>query len=119
MSAQAPRVIVTQVPSIRDPATGVWKPTINLNPAKEFGEIEVLLPPGMQMYAGTEVVRIIRARLAEIDVHPGDYLLLAGSPTIMGVAAAIISRRNNDQLKLLQWDKTTTSYNVIDAEHLN
>ena len=39
------KVYAPQVPSKYDPATKLWVPSINLDHAKSFGELVVMLPP--------------------------------------------------------------------------
>jgi len=113
-----PRVVATQIPSKKDPKTKLWVPTINITPAQKFGEIEVLLPAGAQFYAASEITRVIRHRLNEINFQPEDYFLPMGSPTVMSVAAAIVARRSNGALNLLQWDNHTGDYTHFQLNNL-
>lgn len=118
MSARAPRVVATQIPSKKDPATGIWQPTVNVTPATKFGELEVLLPAGMQFYAANEMMRIIKHRLNEIDFQPEDFFLPMGSPAVMAVAAAIAARRSNGVLNVLQWDNLMGDYTLYRLDNL-
>lgn len=113
-----PRVFVTQIPSRKDHDTGLWVPTVNVNPAKKYGELVIMLPAGSQFYAASEAVRIIKHRLAELDFTPDDYFLPMGSPTVMAVAAAIAARRGNGCLNLLQWDNQQDTYHLYKLENL-
>jgi hypothetical protein len=113
-----PRVFVTQIPSRKDHDTKLWVPTVNIAPATAWGEIEILLPAGSQFYAAAEVTRIIKQRLNELNYQPEDYLLPMGSPTVMAVASAIIARRGNGCMNLLQWDNQMSSYHVYRLENL-
>lgn len=104
------KVFITQVPSRRDRSTNVWVPTVDVSPAEEFGEVEVLLPSGAQFFAHNEVVRLIRERLNKLDYTPDDYILPLGNPIIMAVTCVIAARRGNNSLKILVWDKQTSRY---------
>lgn len=119
MSKREPKVFVTQVPSRRDAATGMWVPTVNIAPAEQFGEVVMLLPPGSQFFAAAETTRILKARLHELDYQAGDYLLPLGNPVIMAVASAVAARRSNGCLNVLVWDRQTSSYVPYELEHLN
>lgn len=115
---RAPKVFITQVPSRKDAATNVWVPTVNISPAERFGEIETLLPAGSQFFGAVETVRLIKQRLHELDYQQGDFLLPMGNPIIMAVAAAIAARRSNGCLKVLVWDKHTSSYVDYELDNL-
>ena len=117
MSAE-PRVFITQIPSKRDPATHKWMPTVNIAPAQRFGKVVVMLPPNAQWGASTEIVRLLKARLAEEGFTPDDYLLPMGSPAVMAAASAIVARRGNGAVRLLEWDRTTSAYNEVKLENL-
>lgn len=119
MSQREPKVFVTQVPSRRDVATGMWVPTVNIAPAEQFGEVVQLLPPGSQFFAAAEVTRLLKQRLHELDYQQGDYLLPLGNPVIMAVASAIAARRSNGCLNVLVWDRQTSTYVPYELENLN
>lgn len=115
---RAPKVFITQVPSRRDNESNLWVPTVNYSPAKKFGEVEIILPAGSQFYAPDETVRVIKARLKELDFQQGDYLLPMGSPVIMAVTAAIAARRCGGCLNILSWDKHSDGYEVATLDNL-
>jgi hypothetical protein len=118
MSERKPKVFVTQVPSRRDAASGLWVPTVNVGPAEQFGEVVTLLPPGSQFYAAAETTRLIKQRLHDLDYQSGDYLLPMGNPVIMAVASAVAARRSNGCLNVLVWDKHSSSYVPYELENL-
>lgn len=113
------KVFVTQVPSRRDVATGLWVPTVNIAPAEEFGEVVTLLPPGSQFFAAAETTRLIKQRLHDLGYKPGDYLLPLGNPVIMAVASAIAARRSGGSLNVLVWDRQTSRYVPYELDNLN
>lgn len=113
-----PRVFVTQVPSRKDATTQTWVPTVNIKPAEQFGDVIVLLPAGAQFYATKELIRIIKERLNEFNYGPDDYFLPMGSPTVMAVASAIVARRGNGCIQLLQWDNHRDAYDLFSLEQL-
>lgn len=119
MSAtRPPKVFATTIPSRRDAETGIWVPTVDISPASKYGEVVTILPPGSQFFAAAEMTRLIKQRLSDLDYQPGDWLLPMGSPVIMAVASAIAARRGNGSLKVLVWDRQTSSYVSYELENL-
>lgn len=117
-SARPPKVFATQIPSRRDPESGMWVPTVNVAPAERFGEVVTLLPPGSQFFAAAETTRLIKQRLHELDYQQGDFLLPMGNPVIMAVAAAVAARRSNGSLNVLVWDRHSSSYVPYELSNL-
>lgn len=118
MSMHKPRVFATQIPSRRDVESGLWVPTVNIQPAEKFGEVVTLLPPGSQFFAAAETTRLIKQRLHELDYQQGDWLLPMGNPVIMAVAAAIAARRSNGSLNVLVWDRHSSVYVPYELDDL-
>ena len=115
---RTPKVFIPQVPSRRDAQTGLWVPTINYRAAEDYGDVEVLLPAGAQMFATAEMARILKQRFHELDYQLGDYLAPMGDTIVMAVAAAIAARRSNGQLKVLVWDRLSSSYSAHELNDL-
>jgi len=111
------KVFITQVPSRRDPETKLWVPKVNISPAEQHGEVQILLPPGTQFYAASETTRLIRQRLHELDYQQGDFLLPMGDTVIIAVASAIASRRPNSTPNVLMWAKHSSPYIPSDLEN--
>ncbi len=85
------------------------EPVYDLSEAEQFGKLVYLLPPNAH-YAGKWVDRIHqKLQLATAD----DYLLLIGSPSLIGWAAAIMADYTDGQLNLLVWNRRSQSYEVV------
>lgn len=85
--------------------TGKW----NLSPARDFGEIEVLLPPDFQlMFDAKNIVKHLQEKLEKITTK--DYLLLAGDPALIGIASAIVADYLDGEMTLLKWDRQEKIY---------
>lgn len=104
-----PRVYITQVPHKRDRETNVFIPTVNIAPATEHGEIDVIMPPRASFYATGDLVRLLRDRLQHYDFEAGDSLVAMGDPTIIAVACAILGREFG-AFRLLKWDRNVGRY---------
>jgi len=107
------KVFVPQVPSRYDQGISGWVPTVNLDPANEFGEIEVLLPPEAGRMEPEELQRILSEKL--LHVSEEDWLLATGDPVLIGIAAALIATRLYGQLRILRWNKRRKSYDPIEV----
>ena len=77
-------------------------PGRNLLPAKEFGKLKLLLPPGNIVLSAMPTVRRLRKGLKEYTSD--DYLLLIGDPTAIALAASIASNENAGRVNYLKWD---------------
>lgn len=117
-----PVVFVTQMPSRRSTPEdqgrgvlqGVWVPTVDLSPATEFGEIRVMLPPGMNFHASVPVIQQLREALLDFRADI-DYFLPMGDPLVMAAGAAIIARRESS-FKMLKWDRFTKCYHCYEVK---
>lgn len=97
------RVFVTQVPARL--AEGVWTPTVDLQPARDHGEIIILLPSGVGFATPDEPLAALRGKLADFNVKR-DFLLPMGDPMLMVIAAALLAPR----FRLLRWDRRAHKY---------
>lgn len=99
-----PRVYVTQ-----------QNPQFNYAPATRFGAIEFLWPPGFQLQAdATSAVASLDSALS--DAAAGDYLLMTGDPSIMGLAAVLMARKTGGVLNFLKWDNALRDYYAVAAD---
>lgn len=87
----------------------VQQGTFNLTPAKEWGNVKVLMPPMVQMlFDDPLMVEQISEGLKEIK--PEDYLLLAGDPALIGIVTAIAADYLDGEINLLKWDRQEKVY---------
>lgn len=81
----------------------------DITDATVFGDLEILLPAQEQTsYSTQPTVRRMSRKLANFSDE--DYLLLAGDPAAIAIAAALASRFNNGKFKMLKWDRQETKY---------
>jgi hypothetical protein len=81
----------------------------DITDATAFGELEILLPAEEQtIYSTQPTVRRMARKLSKFT--DDDYLLLAGDPAAIAIAAAIASRYNVGRFKLLKWDRQEAKY---------
>lgn len=106
-----PRVFVPQVPTRRDPDTGVRAPTVSLAAAEAWGEVRLLLPPEASLMAPLEAIATLRERMA--DYAPTDYLVPIGDPTLFAAAVAFVARLGHGAVLLLKWDRRLALYNCV------
>ncbi len=81
----------------------------NFAPARKFGEIEVLLPPNYQISFNAKwAIEQIHQGLK--NIKQGDYVLLSGDPTLIGLTVAIASDYLEGEVNLLKWDRQEKLY---------
>jgi hypothetical protein len=100
------RVFIPQVPSRYDTKAG-WVPTVNIDPAKKYGELRIMLPPEASRLGIDALVRLLQD--AMIDFNDDDYVLALGDPAIIGITCAIADRASSP-LRMLRWDRNASEY---------
>ena len=85
----------------------------NLLPARDFGEVRVLLPPGQIMFSVAPTIKRLKLLLRHFT--DDDYLLCMGDPAAIGLACAVASSFNGGNFKLLKWDKQERTYFSINC----
>ena len=111
-----PRVFVVNIPLTvardefgrvkTDPDSGsiLREPSVDLAPAREFGEIISVFPPGHLWVGGNTAFNFVAtARTALADFTANDYLLLLGDPLALGVAAVVAAERAGGLVTFLRW----------------
>jgi hypothetical protein len=83
--------------------------------ATEFGDLEILTPANEQTsYSTQPTIRKMRNLLYKFTDQ--DYLLLAGDPVGIAIAAAIVSEHNRGKFKMLKWDRLENKYLPLQAD---
>lgn len=103
------KVFITQVPSKRDKETGVFSPIINIAPAREHGEIVVMMPSQASFHATSDLIAQLRDKLKDYNYERGDSIIAMGDPAIIAVACSLLAREHGRYL-LLKWDKIVHRY---------
>ena len=112
MSKQ-PTVYIPQVPSRYDRGLGAWVPTVTTHDAERFGKVVVMLPPEASRLHVSPLLAALRERMSSFG--PEDYLLAMGDPTLLAAAAVIASRQSGGDLRLLKWDRMSSSYILVEC----
>lgn len=103
-----PKVYAPQQPSRFDTTLRLWVPTMNMEPARKFGELVVMLPPNANRLHTEPLVAALKERMANFTAE--DYLIAIGDPSIIAAAACIAARKTGGVLQLLKWDRLTSDY---------
>lgn len=81
----------------------------NIIGAEQYGNLELLLPEGMQLVLSSQpTVNKLKRKLR--NYCDDDYLLLMGDPVAMGIACAIASEMNRGKIQCLKWDRMEKRY---------
>ena len=83
-------------------------PKFNVLPARKYGELELMLPPGQITLSAGPTVNRLKHKLREFTDM--DYLLLIGDPLAIGIAVAIASNTNRGNVRILKWDRQEKQY---------
>ena len=83
-------------------------PNRNVLPAKKFGELILMLPPGDVVLSAAPTVSRLKKKLK--DFKDGDYILTMGDPIAIALAGAIASDINNGKVNFLKWDRQERVY---------
>ena len=81
---------------------------INLLPAVEFGEIDILLPEGQVVFSTERTIKRLQINLRKYTFE--DYILMVGDPAAIAMAAAVASQITTGKFKLLKWDRQEKKY---------
>ena len=100
------RVFVVKVPERF--VDGQWIEKFMLAEAEKFGEVIRILGKGNN-YIVNEIP-VIQEALK--DFTEDDFLILAGSPLQMGIAAYIAIKKTEGRMKFLVWDNLKKTYSL-------
>lgn len=90
---------------------GHIKRSMNLNPAKEYGELMIVLPSGPVMLHPIPMLRELKSALRNFCEE--DHLLLIGDPIAIGAAVALAAHFTGGKVSTLRWDKFSRSYDRV------
>lgn len=110
------RVFVVQKTMRWDGTKGELVPKFDVSPAQEYGEIVYLLSPTASPFRPDSLLGELHEKLK--DFTPDDYLLLIGSPVIIGLAVAIAADYTDGEVKVLQWSGKAGKYLPIEVRGL-
>lgn len=108
------KVFVPQQPSRFDAATRLWIPTVNLDPAKEYGAVEVMLPPNANRLHTAPLIAALKDKMSEFTED--DYIVAVGDPSLIAAAACIAARKTGGSLKMLKWDRMSRNYISVEIQ---
>lgn len=89
-------------------------PTMDLTPAAEYGQIEVLLTHSQSLLAPVPTIRKLKDKLRNFSDN--DFLLPVGDPVLMSTVAMIAGEANNGRVSFLKWDRIQKRYLVIKVD---
>lgn len=107
-------VYIVQNPMRRDPVTGDMRAMHDLTPAREYGDLQVLLPSGPVLLSTANAVTTLRQKLMRFT--DADHLLCLGDPVAIAAASAMVADVNNGVVPLLVWDRKTAKYLSIKVD---
>lgn len=104
-------VYFPQVTNKRD-GSGNWIPTIDIRPAEEHGNINIIFPSNAPFYATADMLNIIKDSLKSYNFEAGDAIVAVGDPSLIAATVGWLAA-NKGKLWLLKWDRTMQRYHKI------
>lgn len=101
------RVYVVQSPMRRN-VNNELVHMFDITAAREYGNIEILLPSGPTLLDSDSSTRALREKLGGFT--RSDHLLCLGDPVAIAAASAIVASINGGIIPLLVWDRQTRRY---------
>lgn len=103
------RAFIVQEPVKFEPTSNAWVRSVDVRPAREWGELEFLLPGNHLLPQDpSAAIEALRAKLA--DFSDDDYLVLVGDLALVGYAVALAADANEGRVATLKWDRTQRRY---------
>jgi hypothetical protein len=102
------KVFIVQDTKWVDPKDGQLKSKFDFTAATQFGELVHLLEPSASPFDLPPVMHRLHERLADFTTR--DYLLLIGSPVLIGLAVAIAADKADGDVAMLQWSGSKRQY---------
>lgn len=104
-----PRVFIPSVPTRFDAVTQTRIPSMDLNPAADYGELVVMSEAGEEMESAIDRVYSLSQ-----NVGKDDFLLAVGDIVLIAAAIAYISD-NLGSARILRWDKHERKYHMVEV----
>lgn len=108
------KVYAPQLPSRFDASTRLWIPSINIDPARKFGEVVVMLPPNANRAHTVPLVQAMKEQMR--DFAPEDYVIAVGDPSLIAAAACIAAKKTGGFLRMLKWDRQMSEYLPVEMQ---
>jgi hypothetical protein len=111
-----PIVYLIQEPLKHVPGLDKPVPKFSLEPALKYGRVVTLLNWGDTRSPLN--MQFLHEKLADglRDYTANDYILLAGNPVAIGLAAMIASDRTEGKVRMLTFNKKEDAYEVADCD---
>lgn len=106
------RVFVVQKTMRWDQTKGELVPKFDVSPAEEYGQVEYLLSPTASPFRPETLLGELHQKLK--DFNEDDYLLLVGSPVLIGIAVGIAADYTDGMVNVLQWSGKAGKYTPVE-----
>lgn len=108
------KVYIPQLPTRYDKATNQRIPSIDANPASQFGELVTIFGQDVNR---TRALATMRAeKPIGVDIGPEDYILAVGDVVLLALTIVHALQRNG-RATLLRWDNETKSYRTEEIQN--
>lgn len=115
MSSNQPRVFIPHVPSRYDHVAGLPVPSLDLNPAHQFGEFVTLNGPCRLLNEDDVNAGISAVADGMAEFRAQDYILCVGDVALVAAAIAYAADGISSPVKILRWNRETKRYDVMEV----
>lgn len=109
-----PRVFIPHMPRRFDVTVNDWVPSVNVDPARKYGEILVVVDQNIPRTTLAPLLQSLKERMSTFTDE--DYLLPLGDPALIAAAAGVALRQTGGLLRMLKWDRFTKDYIVTELK---
>lgn len=104
------KVYVVQRPAYYSRARKGWVNKYDLSPAREFGELDFLLPPAnLQRDQLAKVTDHLREKLSDYSSDV-DHVLAVGDPIAIGLVCMLAGEVSHGSVSILKFDRALAAY---------
>ncbi len=107
------KVYIPQMPARYDQASRVWIPTIDIEPAKDHGEIVIVTPSSVSRLSVQDQMDIVTEAMMEFTSD--DFIIMVGDPFSQALVVATASHITGGRFRILKWDRFTHEYREVPA----
>jgi hypothetical protein len=107
------KVYIPNLPTRYDAATERRVPTLDLNPAAQYGDLEILSEGPIHKDSIQDTIELIGIELCKMD--PQDLILCVGDFVLAAASIAYACDRNG-AVNVLRWNKNKRAYDVMEVQ---
>lgn len=110
--AKPPRVFVPMVPARFDHTLREWLPSIDITPAKKFGDLIIMLPPDAAKIGPAPSIAAMKEAMKGYTER--DFILPIGDPALSPILGVLAWKATGGAVRVLKWDRQLRDYVAVE-----